>query len=157
MTSVVGPQHVVDQRIDRRFHLAPGAGLEAELDPVARLALTADHLAGALQLLRHVLVGGDNVVEGVGDLADQADMVAGHAHRKVAGLHGLENMQEFVQVFGAVQTAIHPLGKGAGRNCMTLDRTAADVLSRLHCTLLTARGWRANGDEQRPSAYPDAR
>ena len=37
-----------------------------------------------LELLGHALVGGDDVVEGVGDLAHDAELVAGHADREVA-------------------------------------------------------------------------
>ena len=44
---------------------------------LAGLALAADDLADALELLRHALVGGDDLVEGVGDLAADADLVAG--------------------------------------------------------------------------------
>ncbi len=69
----------------------------AELDALAGLALAADDLADALELLGHALVGGDDLVEGVGDLAGDADVVAGHADGEVAGPHGLQGMQEFVQ------------------------------------------------------------
>src|SRR5213082_478861 len=60
------PQQIVDQRVDRTLHLAPGAVRQRELDAPACLALAPDDLADALQLLRHPLVGGDNLVEGVG-------------------------------------------------------------------------------------------
>ena len=72
------PQQIVDQRIDRCLHLAPGAARQAEPDALAGLALAADDLADALELLRHALVGGDDLVEGVGDLAHDADLVARH-------------------------------------------------------------------------------
>ena len=39
------PEQIVDQRVDRAFHLAPGAVGQAEADALARLALAADHLA----------------------------------------------------------------------------------------------------------------
>ena len=47
------PQQVVDQRVDRRLHLAPGAARPSELDALPRLALLADHGADALQFAGH--------------------------------------------------------------------------------------------------------
>ena len=45
------PQQVVDQRVDRRLHLAPGATRPAELDALPRLALLADDGADPFQLV----------------------------------------------------------------------------------------------------------
>ena len=56
-----------------------------------------DHLADALELLRHALVGGDDFVESVGDLALDAEMIAGHAHREIAGAHRLQGVQQILQ------------------------------------------------------------
>src|SRR5262249_11384567 len=39
---------------------------------------------GASDAMRHPLVGGDDIVEGVGDFAQEADLTAGQADRKVA-------------------------------------------------------------------------
>src|SRR5262249_27729697 len=78
------PQQIVDQGVDRVLHVGPGARGKAELDALPGLAFTADHLADALQLLRHAFIGGNDLVEGVGDLALDAEMVAGHAHREIA-------------------------------------------------------------------------
>ncbi len=46
------PQQIVDQRVDRGFHLAPGALGEAEAHALAGLAFAADHLADTFELLR---------------------------------------------------------------------------------------------------------
>ena len=54
------------------------------------LAFAADALADALELLRHALVGGDDLVERVGDLAFDAEPVARHADREVADPHRLQ-------------------------------------------------------------------
>ena len=54
------------------------------------LPFAADHLADAFELLRHALVGGDDLVEGVGDLALDPEIVAAHAHGEIAGAHGLQ-------------------------------------------------------------------
>ena len=98
------PEQVVDQRIDRGFHLAPGALRQAEAHALAGLAFAAHHLPNALELTRHALVGGDDLIEGIGDLAHDADLVARHAHREIADAHGLQGMQELAElfVFGAV-------------------------------------------------------
>jgi hypothetical protein len=63
------PQQVLDQGVDRVLHLAPGAIRQSELDALAGLALAADDLADIFELLRHPLVGGDDLIEGIGDLA----------------------------------------------------------------------------------------
>ncbi|MGT2437520.1 hypothetical protein ACU4GH_18695 [Bradyrhizobium betae] len=52
----------------------------AEFHALARLAFAADHLADQLELLRHALVGGDDFIESVGDLAVDAEIVAAHPH-----------------------------------------------------------------------------
>ena len=64
----------------------------------ARLAFAADDLADPLELLRHPLVGGDDLVEGVGDLALQADLVARHANREIAGARELQRREQVAQV-----------------------------------------------------------
>ena len=53
VTSVVGQQQVVDQRVDRRLHLAPRALRLIEPHALPRLALAADDVADALELARH--------------------------------------------------------------------------------------------------------
>src|SRR6266498_2590000 len=82
------PKQIIDEGVDRAFHLAPGAVGEAELHALACLSFAAHDLADTFELLRHALVGGDDLVEGVGDLAQQADLTAGHAYREVPHAHG---------------------------------------------------------------------
>ncbi|MFZ8102684.1 hypothetical protein ACO1GT_14170, partial [Staphylococcus arlettae] len=53
-----------------------------------------------LELLCHPLVGGDDFVEGVGDLALNPDVIAGHPHREIARAHRLQRMQEILQRIG---------------------------------------------------------
>ena len=55
-----------------------------EARALAGLAFFADGLADALQLARHLLVGGDDVVEGVGDLAFKAGPGDGQPDGEVA-------------------------------------------------------------------------
>ena len=91
------PQQIVDQRVDRALHVGPRAAGEVELDALPGLAFAADDLADTLELLRHALIGGDDFVEGVGDLALDAEMIAGHPHREVAGAHRLQRVQQILQ------------------------------------------------------------
>ena len=67
-----------------------------ELDALAGLALAPDDLADMLELLRHALVGRDDLVEGVGDLAGEAGPVARQPHREVADPHRLQRVQQLV-------------------------------------------------------------
>ena len=94
------PEQVVDQRVDGAFHLAPGAAGQTKPHALARLAFPADDLPDALELLRHALIGGHDLVERIGDLADQADLVAGHPHGEIADPDGLESMNKKIQVRG---------------------------------------------------------
>ena len=84
------PQQIVDQGVDGAFHVGPGAAGKPETDALAGLPFAADHLADAFQLLRHPLVGGGDLVEGVRDLALDPEIVAAHAHGEIAGPHGLK-------------------------------------------------------------------
>ena len=96
------PEQVVDQRVDRTFHLAPGAARNAEPHALPGLAFLADQLADPLELLRHALVGGDDLVEGVGDLAGDAELVARHADREIADPHRLERCEQLMMAAGSI-------------------------------------------------------
>ena len=100
------PEQIVDQRIDRSFHLAPGAVRQAKADALPGLALAADDLADPLDLLGHALVGGDDLIKGIGDLAHDADAVAGHAHREIADPHRLQRVKQFRQPAGVAVEAV---------------------------------------------------
>ena len=138
------PQQIVDQRIDASLHLAPGAIGQSEADTLAGAALAAHHLPDPFELLGHALVGGDDFIERVGDLAEDADPVARHADGKVADPHGLQRMKEFRQAAGidridlgtelgiAVDVA---LGRRGGRKGGTVGCRASNVFSGLHNSL----------------------
>jgi hypothetical protein len=87
------PDEVVDQRIDRTLHLAPGAGGQAELHALAGAALLADRLADALELPGHALVAGGDVVHHRGDPTQGAVMIARQANGEIAAAQGLEHAQ----------------------------------------------------------------
>ena len=60
------------------------------------LALLAHGLADPLE--RHLLVGTDNLVERIGDLACKASLVTGQTYRKIPIAHRLQCAQQFTQV-----------------------------------------------------------
>ncbi len=133
------PKQIVDQGIDAGLHLAPGAIGQAETHALAGASLAADHLADALELFGHPLVGGGDIVKGVGDLADNADAIAGHAHREIADLHGLQRMEELGQAAGigvAVDVVLARLRGGSGG---TVGYGAGNVFSGLHKSLHSQR------------------
>jgi len=94
------PQQVVDQRVDRAFHVGPGAAGESEPHALPGLAFAADDLSHALELLRHPLVRGHNFVKSVGDLAVDSEMIAGHANRKITAAHRLQGVEQLLRRIG---------------------------------------------------------
>jgi hypothetical protein len=64
---------------------------------LAGLAVAPDHLPDPVELLCHALVGGNDLVERVGDLAHQADLIARHADGEIADPHRLERAQQLVE------------------------------------------------------------
>ena len=99
------PQQIFHQRVDRNFHLAPRARdswnrVRSRVRP--SLPTT---WPDALQLLRHLLVGGDDVVECVGDFSGKAGPRSGQANGEIAVAHGLQagqHQREFAGVVEAV-------------------------------------------------------
>ena len=125
------PQEVVDERVDRLLHLAPGTAGDAEAYAIAGLALAPDDLADVLELAGHALVGGRDIVESVGDLAEDADLVAGHADREVAEPHCLQGGEKVGE-----DRRRGRLGEGVaedhGHRLSALPRLALGTGSRLH-------------------------
>src|SRR6478672_3165898 len=62
--------------------------------PFAGLSFLADNMPDPLELLRHLLVRGDDVVEGVGYLAFQSYPVARESYREIARAHRLESLEQ---------------------------------------------------------------
>jgi len=52
------------------------------------------------QLLRHSLIGGYDFIKRVSDLALDAEVIAGHPHRKISASHRLKRMQQILQRIG---------------------------------------------------------
>jgi hypothetical protein len=63
------PQQVVDQRVDRAFHVAPGAAGETERTRCRVLPSRPTTWPTRSSCCGHALIGGDDLVEGVGDAA----------------------------------------------------------------------------------------
>ena len=87
---------VVDQAVDRLDRSRPALGQPAALDALRQLALLADHLADPRELGAERLVGDDEVVEAVGDLAGEPGPVERHAGTEVALLDLGENAQQCI-------------------------------------------------------------
>ena len=116
------PQQIIDQRVDRNFHLAPRRLGQVKSHALARSAFLAHHLPDALQFLRHLLVGRDDVVERVGDFSGQPGPGPRQAHGEIAVAHGLQACQDYAQIGGhrlgfhrrRVRPLLFALGLGSG-------------------------------------------
>src|SRR6516164_7722536 len=128
------PKQIVDEGVDRGLHLAPRPMRQVELHPLARLSFAAHDLTDALELLRHAFVGSHDLVEGVGDLAQEADLIAGHADREVAHAHGLQRIQEVVQLgrCAAIDAAIGHFSRHRTRRWTIGLELTNRLIVRLH-------------------------
>ncbi len=108
-----GSEQIFDQGVDRDLHLIPGAAAMFNANALAGFALFADGVADALQFEGHLLVGGDDFVEVVGDFARKSCPGDGKAHAEVAFFHGSEALKN------RGQTLRHGRLKGAGRQVIS--------------------------------------
>ena len=90
--------HVLDQLVDRTNRRFPAAA--GILDPAALgdLAFLADDLGETLELLRHLLVERDHLVEEAGDFAVDAVDLLGQANAKVAAAQRTEGADELAAI-----------------------------------------------------------
>ena len=98
VTSVVG-----HRRSSIRVLTEPSISAQAPVGMPKRtrclvLPSLAHDFADALELLRHLLVGCDDLVERVGDLARDAVLVALHAYGEIAAAHGLQGVEQFEEI-----------------------------------------------------------
>ncbi len=91
---VAGLDEVLDQAVDRLDAVAPHLVGSLERDALGELALLADDAADAFELGTERLVGADDVVELIGDLAADAGPVDRHAGAEVAALDVAEDLQQ---------------------------------------------------------------
>ena len=118
-----GPEQILDQRIDRDFHLAPRSSGLVKAGALARLAFLADCLTDALEFLRHLLVGSNDFIERVGYFARQTNPSAWEPHRKVTIPHGLQAGQNDVEIQRSVGGLGFPIAfRKAGREVLGIGR-----------------------------------
>ena len=86
-------EQIVDESVDGDFHLAPGAFRLVKSRALPRFPLFAHDLPDALELLSHLLVSGNDLIERVGDLAFEPRPMAWEAHGKFSSADGLQASQ----------------------------------------------------------------
>jgi hypothetical protein len=89
---------VGDQVVDGLDAEAPRAARVAQRRALLELALLADDLADAVELVRHTLVELDDLVEGVDDLPGEARIPLGHPPREVALLERAQSAEQDARV-----------------------------------------------------------
>ena len=94
------PKQIFDQRVDRDFHVVPGATTSLKADSFAGLAFFANRQTDPLQLLRHLLIGRHNLIEIVSDLAGKPRPGNRQADAEIAVLHRLKTLKDFRHVLG---------------------------------------------------------
>jgi hypothetical protein len=77
-----------------------------KLQALARAALPADCLADEFELLRHALIGADDLVEDIGDLAGKTIEIVRQAHREIAVAHRLHCLKQDAHIERAGPAAI---------------------------------------------------
>src|SRR3984885_7949087 len=85
-----GSQEVLNERVYGYFHLAPSATGLMKAAAFASSAFFADDLAEPLQILRHLLIRGGDIVERVGDFTRQTGPEARQPHREITVAHGAQ-------------------------------------------------------------------
>ena len=90
---------VLNQRVDRDFHVIPRAAPLLCTDSLARLSFFAHSLANALQFKRHLFISSNNFIETIGDLARQAGPGHGKADAEIPILHPLQALQNRGHMF----------------------------------------------------------
>jgi hypothetical protein len=75
------------------------------------LSVPTDNLTDTLELLRHALIGGHNLIEGVGNLTGEPDVTSGHSDGEIANPHGLEGIEQFM-LFGQGTGIDRRIGRG---------------------------------------------
>ena len=98
VTSVVGQSRSSISVLTEFSMSAHEPTLSREADALLGLAFLADDLTHALELLGHRLIGADDIVDRVGDLADQTRPVPGQPHREVAVTDGDEHAQQLAKL-----------------------------------------------------------
>ena len=88
------PQEVVNQSVDGALHLAPSSGADPETKALARSSLPPDDLPHLFKLLGHPLARRHDVIERIGYLAGETDLISRQPRREIACPRGLKSLQE---------------------------------------------------------------
>ena len=94
------PKKVFDQCVDRRLHVSPGSTLPVEARALPGRSLFADDRSNAFELFGHPLVGGNNIVEGVGGLTRETRPIQRQPYGKITIPHRLQRAKQFANVEG---------------------------------------------------------
>jgi len=117
-----GSQQVIHERIDRAFDLPPRALRRIELHALPRSPFLADHLSDALHLASDALIRGDDLVEGLGDLA----VDPGPRDRQLNGEIASANVLQRAQQLSSIELA---------RRNAVIDRRAGASVDSFHTVL----------------------
>ena len=90
--------HVLDQLVDGADGGFPAAARILDASALADLAFLADDLGKTLELLRHLLVEGDDFVEEAGDFAVDAVDLFGQANTEIAAAQRSERADELTAI-----------------------------------------------------------
>ncbi len=90
--------HVLDQLVDRADRRFPSRRWRLDPAALADLAFLADDLGEALELVGHLLVERDDLVEQAGDLAVLAGQVFGQADGEVAAAEAAQGAEELAAI-----------------------------------------------------------
>ena len=90
-----GSKKIFDERVHRDFDLSPSASGFMKARTLPGSAFLANRLANTFQLLCHLLIGGDDLVESVGNLTFQTCPRTRQAHGEIAVTHGLETSENY--------------------------------------------------------------
>ena len=114
---IAGANQILDQAVDRFDAVAPHLVSPFERDALGQLALFTDDAADATDLVTQRLVGPDDVVQAVGDLARHSRPVDRHASSEVTSLDGAQNLEQHLRV-----TRLNVGGRSRGHHVTALRR-----------------------------------
>ncbi len=124
----VRPEQVVDERVDGDFHRAPCARAQLVRHAMPRLAVFADDLARAIELLRHALARAGDLVERIRYLAGHAGEIARQSHGEIAVAHGLQAAQQLAHVDVGIGRSAAPVTVAAANEaalCVRLGHASS--------------------------------
>ncbi len=93
-----GLNQVGDETVDGLDTRGPLPGTRGERGPLPDPAFLADRRADPRELIGHVFIELENIVQDVGDLARQPDLIYGHADREVPFLEGDQGGQYLIRI-----------------------------------------------------------